>query len=212
MCLLFTVRKLNSGSSKMASCKEKSLTAESCCISQRFTGDNKPVQAEKIQIQSSTEKPKINRLKRAKRTRKPDVTLGEGQVIRPDVTEHHHDEKCSHTSSTESTRPPDTHGAQCSPPKRGPVLHMKMQNKLEVKSESTASPRQQPSVLAEEAGSLRRRRSRAERQDLRQHEESERENETAFNPYPNWIPESPRHRARVRLQHQLQGGVTKRSP
>ncbi|MCJ8730105.1 hypothetical protein PDJAM_G00114400 [Pangasius djambal] len=170
-----------------SSCKETSLPVESFCISQSFTGGDKRVRGdEKIQIQiqdqSSAEKPKINRLKRVKKTKKSDLMLSECKVLRPEVTDHHHHhhhhEKRSHTSTMKNTIPPSTPGAQCSPPKRDLhplLLHMNMslgQNKREIRSEGTASSR------------LSRRGSRAGRSgELREREENESENSTAFTSY-----------------------------
>lgn len=157
----------------MASCKEKSVSPESHCISHSFTGDDKPVQGEKIQMQeqSSAEKPKINRLKRAKRTNQSDVMLSEYQVI---VISDGEDERCSHTT-------PNTQEARCSP-KQGLVFPMNLsqtaQSKHEVKSESPAASIQRLFVLADGAGGMRRG-PRAERTDLPQYEDSASEDKTA---------------------------------
>lgn len=185
----------------MASCEEKSPRAESSCVSLRCTADDKRVTGEKIQIQeqSGTEKPKINRLRRANRTKRSDLMFSERQVIRPDVS---HDEKCSQTFST---RPPNSHGAQSSPPKRGLALRVKMSvgHEQEVKSESIASSHQQPSVLPDEAGGPSGRRSGAGRRDLHQREEK-----TVFNSCPE---SSASHRVKVKLQHQVQHAVMMRT-
>lgn len=180
--------------SKMASCTEPSVrSVRSSCSSLSFTGD------EKIQEQSSTEKPNINRLKRAKRTKKSDVVLSECKVMRPEVTGD--DEKRSHASTMKKTRPLTPHSTQCSPPKQGLLLHLMEtslgQNKLEVKSELGASSLHQTSILADEAQGPSG--SRAER---REHEESE--NDTVLNACSKSTPASLSHQVRVRLQRQRQ--------
>ncbi|XP_060774049.1 ATPase family AAA domain-containing protein 5b isoform X2 [Neoarius graeffei] len=170
----------------MASCTEPSV--RSSCSSLSFTGDEKRVRGEKIQEQSSTEKPNINRLKRAKRTKKSDVVLSECKVMRPEVTGD--DEKRSHASTMKKTRPLTPHSTQCSPPKQGLLLHLMEtslgQNKLEVKSELGASSLHQTSILADEAQGPSG--SRAER---REHEESE--NDTVLNACSKSTPASLSH-------------------
>lgn len=188
---------MNSSSSRKTSCNEKSPSVQSSCISQTFTG----VKAEKIQPQeqSSTEKPKINRLKRANRIRQSDPLWRECQVIRPDVTDdaddddEDDDEKCTHKSTMKNTRPPKTRSAQWSPPNRGLLLHTKTplgQNQLNVKS--STSCHQRSSVLEDEAGSLRSG-ARAGRSSLCRHEESETENNTAAHSYSRSTPPSQSH-------------------
>ncbi|TUC02893.1 ATPase family AAA domain-containing protein 5 [Bagarius yarrelli] len=58
-----------------------------------------------MQNQNCGEKPKINRLKRANRSKKSDL-LNEVELIRPD------DQKSSHTSTMKNTRPPNTSGSR----------------------------------------------------------------------------------------------------
>ncbi|XP_058258253.1 ATPase family AAA domain-containing protein 5b isoform X2 [Hemibagrus wyckioides] len=165
------VRKMNSISSRKTSCNEKSPSVQSSCISPTFTG----VKAEKIQLQeqTSTEKPKINRLKRANRIRKSDLLWRECQVIRPDVTDDDDDDdKC---------------------PNRGLLLHTKTplgQNQLKVKSSTSCHRRS--SVLGDEAGSLRSG-AHAGRSSLCRHEESESENNTAVHSYSRSTPPSQSH-------------------
>lgn len=187
----------------MASCPEKSVPGQCSCTSHSCASGDKPLKAEKIQDQeqSSAEKPKINRLKRANWSRKSDLGLSEGQVL---ITDH---EKRSQISTVKSTMPPNT----CVAPRPDLVLSMKTSmgpNKLTVKSGSSVSSHQQ-SILVHEGGALRRRESRTERSDLHQHEESESENKMAFHYHARSSPESLSRRARGHLQHQVQAGVLK---
>lgn len=170
----------------MASCKEK----------ESFTGDDEPVQGKKfpIQDQSSAEKPKMNRLKRANRTKQSDVMLSEYKVI---IISDGEDDKCSH----ESIRSQNTHDARCSPPKRGLVLPMNLsqttQRKHEVKSESAAASLQ---CLSGGAGSLRRSEPCAERTDLCQYEQSESEDMTAFHSHAKSSTTSASLGVKVRMR------------
>ncbi|KAI5613770.1 ATPase family, AAA domain containing 5b isoform X1 [Silurus asotus] len=142
----------------------------SSCIPQSFTPDNKHVKEENIQIQKSSlleyEKPKNNRLKRVKRSRRSDL-MCEG--IRHDVTdEHHHDcNRSSDTSIMKTPKPLTAPSAQCSPPTRGLPFHMNKSGgqKLVIKSEPNTLCHQEPSILEEEAGGLKGLR------DLHEHEE-----------------------------------------
>ncbi|KAI5108628.1 ATPase family, AAA domain containing 5b [Silurus meridionalis] len=152
----------------------------SSCIPQSFTPDNKHVKGENIQIQKSSlleyEKPKYNRLKRVKRSRRSDLMLPECEGIRHDVTdEHHHDcNRSSDTSIMKTPRPLTTPGAQCSPPTRGLLFHMNKSGgqKLVIKSEPNTLCHQEPPIPEEEAGGLKGLR---DVRDLHKHEEEQKE-------------------------------------